>query len=92
MLEKSKTYTINLFDDIKGKEGVFKMRGTVIRLIADKGFGFIKELDGEREYFFHRSSVFGFDQIQIGDSVAFEGKDTPKGLRAENVNVEFEKI
>jgi cold shock protein len=47
--------------------------GTIKRLVADRGFGFIQQADGT-ELFFHRSSVMGtgFDQLSEGQSVTFE--------------------
>lgn len=62
------------------------MEGTVKRIISDKGFGFIGDLQGV-EYFFHRTSVAGksFDALQEGDKVTFDAQPSPKGLRAERV-------
>lgn len=62
------------------------MTGTVIRLMSDKGFGFIKGEDG-REYFFHRSGVAqgGFDGMAQGDEVSFTPTQAAKGARAEDV-------
>ena len=63
------------------------MRGTVTRLVADRGFGFIKAEDG-RELFFHRSSLqeLRFENIQEGDDVTFdEEPGAPRGLRAKVV-------
>lgn len=61
--------------------------GTVKRLVADKGFGFIRTSNGQ-EHFFHRSGVVndGYDDLQEGDLVTFvQGATGPKGLRAEQV-------
>lgn len=65
------------------------MTGTIKRLVKDKGFGFIGDTQGQ-EYFFHRSDVRGtpFEALGEGDSVEFEGRPTPKGLRADWVRVE----
>ena len=45
------------------------MKGTITRLVADKGFGFIKGEDGV-DYFMHRSAVQGgqFEELQPGPS------------------------
>lgn len=61
-------------------------KGTVIRVIADKGFGFIAGPDGT-EYFFHRSALGfqEFDALAQGTIVTFEPGDGPKGPRAEHV-------
>lgn len=67
------------------------MDGKVVRLMKDKGFGFIKGgVDGV-DYFFHRSAVRGavFETLEIGDKVAFDGSATgEKGPRADQVRVE----
>ena len=61
-------------------------RGTVKRLIIDKGFGFVAAEDGS-EYFFHRSACHGvsFDDLREGQPVTFDKTQGPKGPRAENV-------
>ena len=60
-------------------------QGTIKKLIADKGFGFI---DGERgELFFHRSAVEGtsMETLRVGQAVTYVEGRGPKGPRAENV-------
>ena len=60
-------------------------RGTIKKLISDKGFGFIAGDNGE--LFFHRSAVqdADFDSLREGQSVDYEEGHGPKGPRAENV-------
>lgn len=63
------------------------MTGKIKTLRAEKGFGFIKDGSG-KDYFFHRSAVYGeqLEDLREGDSVEFDlGPDGPKGPRAENV-------
>ena len=62
------------------------MKGTIKKLIRDRGFGFIRAAD-QQEVFFHRSSVHldGFDRLIEGDSVEFEVEQGSKGPRAVNV-------
>ena len=62
--------------------------GTIKRLVADKGFGFVAASDGA-EYFFHRSACQGvtFDSLREGQAVTFEKGQGPKGQRAENVRL-----
>ena len=60
-------------------------QGTIKKLIADKGFGFI---DGERgDLFFHHSAIEGatIETWSIGQEVTYEEGRGPKGPRAENV-------
>ena len=60
-------------------------QGTIKKVIADKGFGFIEGDKGD--LFFHHSEVKGatIEQLQIGQQVEFEEGRGPKGPRAENV-------
>ena len=48
-------------------------KGTIRRLIADRGFGFIEMERGE-ELFFHRSQIQGIDynSLREGQQVEFE--------------------
>ena len=61
--------------------------GTIKKLVADRGFGFIAAADG-KEYFFHRSGTdTDFDRLQGGESVTFEVEASPKGPRAGRVQL-----
>lgn len=64
------------------------LNGTIKRIVADKGFGFILAGDGN-EYFFHQSGCrdIMFDQLREAQSVTFERGNGPKGPRAENVRL-----
>ena len=48
-------------------------KGTIRRLMADRGFGFIKTEQGE-DLFFHRSELRGvnYDSLREGQEVEFE--------------------
>jgi CspA family cold shock protein len=60
-------------------------KGTVKRLLMDKGFGFLADPNGV-EYFFHSSAcTFDFEQLQVGDALTFVPSSGPKGPRAEAV-------
>lgn len=61
--------------------------GTIKRVVADRGFGFIVAED-EKEYFFHRSALdpaLDFDRIVGGEKVEFSIEQNPKGPRAASV-------
>jgi CspA family cold shock protein len=61
--------------------------GTVKKVIADRGFGFITAEDA-KEYFFHRGSLdtsIDFDRLVGGEHVVFEIEASPKGPRATQV-------
>jgi len=61
--------------------------GTIKKLVADRGFGFIAAEDG-KDFFFHRSGIEGdFDSLHGGEKVTFEIESSPKGPRARNVRV-----
>jgi cold shock protein len=68
-------------------EGVNVTTGTVKKVVADRGFGFITGEDG-KDYFFHRDSLqspLDFDRLFGGEAVAFDIQANPKGPRAANV-------
>jgi cold shock protein len=58
--------------------------GTIKKIVADRGFGFIAAEDA-KEYFFHRGGLdasVDFDRLVGGERVEFEIENGPKGLRA----------
>ena len=62
-------------------------QGTIKKLIADKGFGFI---EGERgDIFFHHSALVegSYESLHEGQKVEYTEGRGPKGPRAENVRV-----
>jgi CspA family cold shock protein len=61
--------------------------GTIKKIVADRGFGFIAA-DDAKEYFFHRGgldSTLDFDRLVGGEKVEFDVTQSPKGPRAERV-------
>ena len=66
--------------------------GTIGRLVRDRGFGFIRDEQGE-ETFFHHSAVEGgsatFDALREGQKVTFDRERDPRGrgYRAARVQV-----
>jgi CspA family cold shock protein len=61
--------------------------GTIKKVVADRGFGFITAEDA-KEYFFHRSALdssLDFDRMTGGERVEFEIEQSPKGPRAARV-------
>lgn len=63
------------------------MTGTIKKVVADRGFGFITSSD-DKDYFFHRSSLdssLDFDQLNGGEKVEFEIEQSDKGPRATQV-------
>ncbi len=61
--------------------------GTIKKVVAERGFGFITS-DDQKDYFFHRSSLdstLDFDRLVGGEKVEFEIEQSPKGPRAARV-------
>jgi cold shock protein len=66
---------------------VLMTTGTIKKVVADRGFGFITAEDA-KEYFFHRGgldSSLDFDRLVGGERVQFEIEASPKGPRANQV-------
>ncbi len=63
------------------------MTGTIKKLVAEKGFGFITAEGLQKDLFFHSNSLVGvtFDELKEGDTLSFETEESPKGLNATNV-------
>lgn len=62
--------------------------GTIVRLVPDRGFGFIRDDSTGTEYFFHRSGVapsHRFEGLRQSMAVSFEQEDSDKGPRAGDV-------
>ncbi len=62
-----------------------KNQGTVKFFNAEKGFGFIKHDDSNKETFVHVSGLIS--EIKEGDAVEFDLQEGKKGLNAVNVTV-----
>jgi CspA family cold shock protein len=66
-----------------------RVMGTVDRFMDEKGFGFIKPDEGEKDVFVHHSAIggSGFKSLAQGQRVEFDLVQDPKGPRAENVEL-----
>jgi CspA family cold shock protein len=64
------------------------LKGTIKRVIRERGFGFISAEDGS-EVFFHRSALqdVDFDTLEEGNSVEFDVETGDRGPRAVNLKV-----
>jgi len=64
-------------------ERVCGVTGTVKKLVADRGFGFIRA-EGQKDIFFHASIVKNseFDALQEGDEVEYECEPSERGPKA----------
>ncbi len=62
-----------------------KNQGTVKFFNSEKGFGFIKHAESDKETFVHVSGLI--NEIKEGDKVEFELQNGKKGMNAVNVTV-----
>jgi cold shock protein len=66
------------------------MQGSIVRLVRDRGFGFIKAENGT-EIFFHASGVTGstpYDNLEEGQTVSYEKEQDARGRGERAVNVQ----
>jgi CspA family cold shock protein len=59
-------------------------RGTIKKLVSDKGFGFIAGDEKGKDLFFHLSCLqdAAFESLYEGQTVDYESEMGPKGMRA----------
>jgi CspA family cold shock protein len=80
--------TVRSAGTCSGSVEVHVTTGTIKKVVADRGFGFIAAEDS-KEYFFHRGgldSSLDFDRLVGGEKVTFEIEQSPKGPRANRVS------
>jgi CspA family cold shock protein len=80
--------TVRLQSGSGSTKGSDMTTGTIKKVVADRGFGFIAAEDG-KEYFFHRGGLqtsLDFDRLVGGERVTFEVEASPKGPRATQVS------
>ncbi len=66
------------------------MQGSIVRLVRDRGFGFIKAENGS-EVFFHASGVKGmtpYDNLEEGQMVSYEKEQDSRGRGERAINVQ----
>lgn len=63
--------------------------GVVEKLFGGEGYGFIRTLDDDRQFYFHRNSVLHdeFDRLAVGTEVRFNAELGDKGPQASSVQV-----
>ena len=63
-------------------------RGIVEQLLAD-GYGFIRTVDDNRQFYFHRNSVLhdGFERLAVGTEVRFSAEEGEQGPQASSVQI-----
>lgn len=66
------------------------MRGTIVRMIRDRGFGFVRVEDGSEIFFHHSSLPRGvFDALQEGQDLEFDIETDVRGRGQRATNVEL---
>lgn len=65
------------------------MKGTIKKIIQNRGFGFIDSEDQEEDIFFHQSNIqeTELSRLRLGQRVEYEIEDTPKGPQAVNITL-----
>jgi cold shock CspA family protein/ribosome-associated translation inhibitor RaiA len=74
--------------DDKSRAGDGQPHGMVEKLFPE-GYGFIRTVDDDRQYYFHRNSVLhdDFDRLAIGTEVRFSAEEGDKGPQASSVQI-----
>ena len=64
-------------------------RGLVEKLFGAEGYGFIRTVDGGRQFYFHRNSVLhdDFERLTVGTEVRFAAEQGEEGPQASSVQV-----
>ena len=64
-------------------------RGLVEKLFPDAGYGFIRTVDGDRQFYFHRNSVLhdDFGRLSVGTEVRFNPQQGEEGPQASSVQI-----
>jgi ribosomal subunit interface protein len=63
--------------------------GMVEKLFAEEGYGFIRGLDDDRQFYFHRNSVLhdDFERLTVGTEVRFAAEQGEEGPQASSVQM-----
>ena len=63
-------------------------KGTIRRLMRNRGYGFITTEDG-KDIFFHQTALrgLGFDSLKEGQPLEFEVEEETRGPRAVNIRL-----
>lgn len=67
--------------------------GSVVRMVGDRGFGFLRDDRTGKEYFFHKTAVLPtrdqFDSLRVGSVVRFELDPESEKPRAATVEAMY---
>ena len=64
-------------------------RGMVEKIFADDGYGFIRTVEDDRQFYFHRNAVLhdDFERLTVGTEVRFTPEQGDEGPQATSVQV-----
>lgn len=82
-----KTSALRRYEE-KSREDGEQPHGMIEKLFAE-GYGFIRTVDDDRQYYFHRNSVLhdDFERLAIGTEVRFSAEEGDKGPQASSVQI-----
>jgi len=66
-----------------------KPHAVVEKVFGDEGYGFIRTVDDDRQFYFHRNSVLhdDFERLTVGTEVSFVPEQGEKGPQASSVQI-----
>jgi cold shock CspA family protein len=76
-------------NELKAQVHDGQMHGIVEKIFATDGYGFLRTVDDNREFYFHRNSVLheDFDQLAVGTEVRFSAEEGDEGPQATTVQI-----
>jgi cold shock CspA family protein/ribosome-associated translation inhibitor RaiA len=82
-----KTVALRRHDEKAHLDG--QPHGMVEKVFGDEGYGFIRTVDDDRQFYFHRNSVLhdDFDNLTVGTEVRFTPQLGDEGPQASSVQV-----
>ena len=82
-----KTAALRRYEEKRRMDGE-QPHGMVEKLFAE-GYGFIRTVDDDRQYYFHRNSVLhdDFERLAVGTEVRFSAEEGDKGPQASSVQI-----
>lgn len=74
--------------EVKAHKSETASQGIVVKLFPERGYGFLKSLEG-LEVYFHRNSLprNGFDELSVGSVVRYVEEEGEKGPQASTVRI-----
>jgi cold shock CspA family protein/ribosome-associated translation inhibitor RaiA len=82
-----KTAALRRHDEKSHQEG--PPHGLIEKIFAEEGYGFIRTVDDNRQFYFHRNSVLhdDFERLSVGAEVRFSAEEGEQGPQASSVQL-----